>query len=336
MNSQKRIKSLIELGNYLTETPLTEIVYRANAKNNWFTTTNVEKSLQTIATEFLNETKLSTWLSSYDLSKTTSQKIGVVMAGNIPAVGFHDALCVLVAGHRLMAKLSTDDAVLMSFLFKKLIEIEPQWAEYIQTVERLNDADAVIATGSDNTARYFDYYFAKKPHIIRRNRTSVGIINGQESSQELAQLGNDVLQYFGLGCRNVSKIYVPVGYEFSTFYESIESLSGIYCHHHKYFNNYEYNRSVLLVNREPHFDNGFLMLRPSPTLVSPISVLFYEEYQSAAHLDTLINSQADKIQCVVSQRGWCANSLPFGQAQSPALTDYADGVDTMKFLIDVL
>ena len=336
MNSQKRIKSLIELGNYLTETPLTEIAHRANAKNNWFTTINVEKSLQTIATEFLNETKLSTWLSSYDLSKTTSQKIGVVMAGNIPAVGFHDALCVLVAGHKLMAKLSTDDAVLMSFLFQKLIEIEPDWAEYIKTVERLNDADAVIATGSDNTARYFDYYFAKKPHIIRRNRTSIGIINGQESSEELAQLGNDVLQYFGLGCRNVSKIYVPVGYEFSTFYESIESLSDIYCHHHKYFNNYEYNRSVLLVNREVHFDNGFLMLRPSQTLVSPISVLFYEEYQSQAHLDTLINSQADKIQCVVSQRGWYANSLPFGQAQSPTLTDYADGVDTMKFLIDVL
>jgi hypothetical protein len=333
MDSQKRIKSLIELGRYLSETPLTDIVYRANGKNNWFTVDNVMNSLHAIGTQFLDETKLLNWLSGYDLAKTTSQKVGVVMAGNIPAVGFHDALCVLAAGHKLMAKLSADDTVLMSFLLDKLIEIEPEWANYVQIVERMNDADAVIATGSDNTARYFDYYFAKKPHIIRRNRTSVGVLNGQESSDELAQLGNDVLQYFGLGCRNVSKVYVPVGYEFSPFYESIESLSSIYCNHHKYFNNYEYNRSVLLVNREVHFDNGFLMLRPSQTLVSPISVLFYEEYESTAQLNALIDAQVDKIQCVVSQNGWVANSLPFGQAQTPSLTDYADGVDTMEFLV---
>jgi hypothetical protein len=321
MDSQKRIKSLIELGRYLSETPLTDIVYRANGKNNWFTVDNVMNSLHAIGTQFLDETKLLNWLSGYDLAKTTSQKVGVVMAGN------------MAAGHKLMAKLSADDTVLMSFLLDKLIEIEPEWANYVQIVERMNDADAVIATGSDNTARYFDYYFAKKPHIIRRNRTSVGVLNGQESSDELAQLGNDVLQYFGLGCRNVSKVYVPVGYEFSPFYESIESLSSIYCNHHKYFNNYEYNRSVLLVNREVHFDNGFLMLRPSQTLVSPISVLFYEEYESTAQLNALIDAQVDKIQCVVSQNGWVANSLPFGQAQTPSLTDYADGVDTMEFLV---
>jgi hypothetical protein len=333
MNSQKRIKSLVGLGNYLLETSLTDIIYRVNAKNNWFTADNVTSSLQAIATEFLDETKLLNWLSQYDLSKTTSKKVGVVMAGNIPAVGFHDALCVLVSGHKLMAKLSTDDTVLMSFLVNKLIEIEPEWANFIQIAERMNDADAVIATGSDNTARYFDYYFANKPHIIRRNRTSVGVLNGQESSGELALLGNDVLQYFGLGCRNVSKIYVPVGYEFSAFYQSIESLSSVYCNHHKYFNNYEYNRSVLLVNREVHFDNGFLMLRPSETLVSPISVLFYEEYESQDQLKGLIEAQTDKIQCVVSQHGWFTNSLPFGKAQSPNLTDYADGVDTMAFLV---
>ncbi len=335
MDSQKRVKSLVALGRYLSESQLTDIVYRANAKNNWFTADNVTNSLKAIATEFLDETKLVNWLSGYDLSKTTSKRVGVVMAGNIPAVGFHDALCVLAAGHQLMAKLSTDDTVLMSFLFQQLIKLEPEWAGYIQIVERMNDAEAVIATGSDNTARYFDYYFAKKPHIIRRNRTSVAILNGQETNDELAQLGNDVLQYFGLGCRNVSKIYVPVGYEFSAFYESIESLSGIYCNHHKYFNNYEYNRSVLLVNREPHFDNGFLMLQRSESLVSPISVLFYEEYKNESDLTQLIENHVSKIQCVVSQNGWFANSLPFGQAQSPSLTDYADGVDTMEFLANL-
>ncbi len=332
MDSQKRVKSLIALGKYLSESSLTDIVYRANAKNNWFTANNVSDSLRAIATEFLDETKLLIWLNGYDLSQTASKKVGVVMAGNIPAVGFHDALCVLAAGHQLMAKLSTDDTVLMSFLLQKLIEIEPEWANSIQVVERLNDAEAVIATGSDNTARYFDYYFAKKPHIIRRNRTSVGILNGQETNDELVKLGNDVLQYFGLGCRNVSKIYVPVGYNFSVFYESIESLSGIYCNHHKYFNNYEYNRSVLLVNREAHLDNGFLMLQPSESLVSPISVLFYEEYKNESDLTQVIESHTAKIQCIVSQNGWFANSLPFGQAQSPSLTDYADGVDTMAFL----
>jgi hypothetical protein len=332
MINKKQINSLVKLGEILANTQLDDIVYRTNAKNNWFTADNVVNSLRSIATAFLDDTKLRDWLNHYDLSKTTSKKVGVVMAGNIPAVGFHDALCVLASGHKLMAKLSTDDTTLMSFLLQKLIEIEHEWSDFIQIVERLNDAEAVIATGSDNTARYFDYYFAKKPHIIRRNRTSVGVINGQESNDELANLGNDVLQYFGLGCRNVSKIYVPVGYEFSAFYESIEPLSSIYCNHHKYFNNYEYNRSVLLVNREVHFDNGFLMLRPSEMLVSPISVLFYEQYENADHLTTLIESQAEKIQCIVSQNGWYANSLAFGQAQTPSLTDYADGVDTMAFL----
>ncbi len=331
MDVVKRIKSIGKLGFRLENNSLEGIIYSAHSKNNWFTPENNLRSLKAIAHEFLNEEKLMQWANQYAPNKE-SYKIGVVMAGNIPAVGFHDALSVLVSGHRLLAKLSSDDQVLMSFLLNQLIEIEPEWQSYIQIVDRINEADAYIATGSDNTARYFEYYFAKKPHIIRKNRTSVGIIDGNETKEQLTLLGNDVLQYFGLGCRNVSKIYVPIGYEFSPFYEAIEPMFDTYRNHHKYFNNYEYNKSVYLINQEPHFDNGYLMLRKSEALVSPISVLFYENYEDKAELAQKISSNQDKIQCVTSNQGWFEGSIAFGQAQSPTLYDYADGIDTMEFL----
>jgi Acyl-CoA reductase (LuxC) len=340
MNHPHRIAPFVTLQKWLKadsqHSIIEAIAQKAYFQNYWFTPDFVAVSLQAISTHYLDEAKLDNWLSAYSLPNTVvPQKIGVVMAGNVPAVGFHDALCVLASGHHLLAKLSTDDRVLMSFLLEKLVEIEPTLADRITLVERLNDADAYIATGSDNTGRYFEYYFAKKPHIIRRNRTSVGVVNGHETTEELAALGHDVLQYFGLGCRNVSKIYVPEGYNFSAFYEAIEPLSSVYCNHHKYFNNYEYNRSVLLVNQETHLDNGFLMLRPNEALVSPISVLFYETYANPAELTEKISSQTDKIQCVVSANAWFDGSLPFGQAQQPSLTDYADGVDTMQFLTNL-
>jgi hypothetical protein len=332
---KKRISPFISLGKLLKTTLIEEAVFRAYSHNHWFTPEFVRQSLRAISEEYLEEEKLSNWIEPYSLhysSQTAPKKIGVVMAGNVPAVGFDDLLCVLVSGHHLLAKISNDDRSLMLFLIEKLIEIEPELAERISVVERLNAADAYIATGSDNTARYFEYYFSKKPHIIRRNRTSVGILNGNETKEELAALGRDVLQYFGLGCRNVAKVYVPEGYDFREFYEAIEPQHGYYVSHHKYFNNYEYNKSVYLINQEPHFDNGFLMTRETESLVSPISVLFYERYQSADHLAELLTTNEDKIQCIVSQKGNYPNSLPFGQAQSPTLFDYADGVDTMAFL----
>lgn len=333
---KKRISPFISLGKLLKTNLIEEVVFRAYSHNHWFTPEFVSQSLRAISDEYLEEEKLINWIEPYFLQHSSSQnapkKVGVVMAGNVPAVGFHDLLCVLVSGHHLLAKISNDDRSLMLFLIEKLIEIEPELAERISVVERLNAADAYIATGSDNTARYFEYYFSKKPHIIRRNRTSVGVINGHETREELAALGRDILQYFGLGCRNVAKVYVPEGYDFREFYEAIEPQHDYYVNHHKYFNNYEYNKSVYLINQEPHFDNGFLMTRETESLVSPISVLFYERYQSADHLAELLAANEDKIQCIVSQKGNYPNSLPFGQAQSPTLFDYADGVDTMAFL----
>lgn len=336
---KKRISPFISLGKLLKTNLMDEVAFRASSQNNWFTPAFVSQSLQAISEEYLEEEKLINWIETYSLQSSALQiapkKIGVVMAGNVPAVGFHDLLCVLVSGHHLMAKISNDDRTLMLFLIEKLTEIEPELAGRISIVERLNAADAYIATGSDNTARYFEYYFSKKPHVIRRNRTSVGIINGHETTEELAALGRDVLQYFGLGCRNVAKVFVPEGYEFSKFYEAIESQHDYYVNHHKYFNNYEYNKSVYLINQEPHFDNGFLMTRETESLVSPISVLFYQKYTSASHLAELLASYEDKIQCIVSKKGSYPNSLPFGQAQSPTLFDYADGVDTMAFLTNL-
>ncbi|WP_428666370.1 acyl-CoA reductase [Runella sp.] len=335
-NSTKHIAPFVELGKMLTPNVVEEIAFKAYLQNHWFTPEFVTKALNAIKEEYLSEEKLKTWVGNYQVQSAhpdfVSKKVGVVMAGNIPAVGFHDLLSVLISGHHLLAKLSNDDRVLMLFLIEKLIQIEPTLAQRITLVERLNAADAYIATGSDNTARYFEYYFSKKPHLIRRNRTSVGILTGEETNDELEALGRDVFSYFGLGCRNVSKVFVPKGYDFSSFYESIESQLDVFRNHHKYFNNYEYNKSIYLVNREPHLDNGFLILRETDALVSPISVLFFEYYESVADLTSKLEASSEKIQCIVSKDGHYPSSLPLGDAQKPTLFDYADGVDTMAFL----
>ena len=336
MNKNSSLKTFIELGLFLSDSDNDNVVaewaYRAHAKNPWFTPNFVLKSLENIATQMLAADKINLWAQKYTFNSTLIKKIGVVAAGNIPAVCFQDILCVLVSPHNLLLKTSTDDAVLVNFLLQKLIEIEPAMASRIEIAERLNAADAYIATGSDNTARYFEYYFAKKPHIIRKNRTSVGIISGQETAAELLLLGGDVLQYYGLGCRNVSKLYVPKDYDFVPFYDAIELMSADYINHYKYFNNYEYNKSVYLVNRQPHFDNNFLITTQSENLVSPISVLFYEFYDSTEDLKNKIQSHTAKIQCVTSNNAWFEGSIPFGTAQQPSLTDYPDGIDTMAFL----
>lgn len=335
----QRINAFVNLGKFITNAQnapfIEEWIYRANSKNNWFTPQNVARSLDAIAGEYLNEDKLSTWAGNYG-EVSSPKKIGVVMAGNIPAVGFHDALCVLVSGHILLAKPSSDDSFLIRVLLEKLIEIEPAFKDYIHFADRLNDSDAYIATGSDNTARYFHYYFAKKPNVIRRNRTSVAVLTGSETEADFSALGVDVLQYFGLGCRNVSKLFVPDGYNFTKFYESIEETANTFLNHHKYFNNYEYNKSIFLINRVPHFDNGFLMITQNPALVSPISVLHYENYGSHQEVKTLLDASSEKIQCVVgADHAIIKDMIPFGVAQQPGLSDYADSVDTMAFLADL-
>jgi hypothetical protein len=331
----QRINAFIKLGFFLRDPQnagfLEELAVAANRKNNWFTPVNTLQALHAISTGFLSEDNLNTWLENYPPVET-SRKIGVIMAGNIPAVGFHDVLCVLISGHTLLAKPSSDDPVLIPALLEKLIEIEPAFAGYIFFVDRLNDSDAYIATGSDNTARYFHYYFSKKPNIIRKNRTSSAVLNGGESTAELSALGRDILQYFGLGCRNVSKLYTPQGYDFTKFFESIQSVDHLYLNHHKYFNNYEYNKSILLVNRTVHYDNGFLMLTENPALVSPISVVYYETYEDTGALKDRLKEHAEKIQCIAGDEEQIPGAIAFGKTQEPGLSDYADSVDTMAFL----
>ncbi|MEJ7661621.1 MAG: acyl-CoA reductase [Hymenobacter sp.] len=257
--------------------------------------------------------------------------MGVVMAGNIPLVGFHDLLCVLLSGHSLLAKLSKDDTVLMRWIIQELTTIEPAFGERIKVMERLNAADAFIATGSDNTARYFEFYFKSRPHLIRRNRTSLAILTGHETAEEMLLLGADIFQYYGLGCRNVSKLYVPAGYDFVPLLDALQPWYPV-LNHHKYQNNYDYNKSIMLVNAVPHFDNGFLLLTENAALVSPISVVHYGTHVQEIDLLDQLTDVAARTQAIVSAGGRCAGSVPFGRAQHPGVDAYADGIDTMEFL----
>ena len=338
INRINRIKAFSNLGTYLLDPTnsieIEEVTQSARNQNGWFTPKNTLLSLESIARNYLAEAQLTEFAGHY-VEPANPKKIGVVMAGNLPAVGFHDALCVLLSGHHLLAKLSKDDTILMMYLLSTLQKLEPELAASITLVDRINQADAYIATGSDNTARYFEYYFASKPHVIRRNRTSVAVLSGEETDQERSGLLDDTLLYFGLGCRNVSKMFVPLGYDFTKLYESVESRRNEYAHHHRYFNNYEYNRAVLLVNATEHLDNGFLIFAPNEALVSPLSVVYYEEYSSLDSIREILAGQTEKIQCVVSNPSLIPGGVPFGQAQSPGLSDFADGVDTMAFLADV-
>ncbi|GAA3960529.1 acyl-CoA reductase [Hymenobacter antarcticus] len=333
MTHSERLAAFVALGQRLaTLLPdeLATLAARARNQNAWFDAPSVTAAVAGIA-HLLAEEPLRRWAARYPPEPTAVRQIGVVMAGNIPLVGFHDLLCVLLSGHVLLAKPSADDTVLMAWVMEELTRLEPRFAEFIKVIPRLNAADAFIATGSDNTARYFEFYFGKKPNLIRRNRTSVGVLTGQETSAELARLGPDIFQYYGLGCRNVSKLFVPTDYDFVPLLDALHSYEGV-LHHHKYNNNYDYNKSILLVNRVPHYDTGFLLLTRAPGLVSPISVLHYAEYASEIDLVDQLTDVAAQTQCVVSAEGRFAGSLPFGQAQSPGVSDYADRVDTMEFL----
>jgi hypothetical protein len=336
MDLERRIQAFTQLGNWIkdiTANTFETWAAQAGASNNWFTRENVKASLDGLAV-ILEERNLREWISAYKIDTNKPAKVGVLMAGNIPLVGFHDLLCVLVSGHIIHAKLSSQDTALMKNIAKSLIEIEPGFSERIIFAERLNDIDAVIATGSDNSAKHFKFYFRKIPHIIRQNRTSAAVLSGEESDRELALLGKDILQYFGLGCRNVSKLYVPDNYSFTHFFESIEYLKPV-SQHHKYLNNYDYNKSIFLINKVEHFDNGFLMLRESENLFSPISVVHYEKYSGIGDLQARLEKWNEKIQILVGSHRIIPEGVAFGQAQFPTVMDYADGVDTMEFLLKV-
>lgn len=333
MNLSQRIDSFIRLGTQLASLSAEEKhrwFGQAQANNNWFTTKNCQLAIDGIR-KYLQQDELTRWLPDYQLSVPNSRRVGVVMAGNIPAAGFHDFLCVLLSGHTLYAKLSAQDSVLLPKIADLLVTIEPAFAEKIVFAERLNDVEAIIATGSDNSARYFRYYFGKIPHVIRQNRTSIAILTGEESRAELADLGKDLLQYFGLGCRNVSTLYVPEGYIFDPLFEQIQYISQI-AGHNKYVNNYDYNKSIFLINQVPHYDNGFLLLTENASLVSPISVVCYQTYQKTSKLPPLLEPYRNKIQCIVSKNGWFESGVPFGKTQQPHVWEYADQIDTMQFL----
>ncbi|MBX9852131.1 MAG: acyl-CoA reductase [Cytophagaceae bacterium] len=336
MDLEKRINAFIELGKRIYNLPENDLqnwILLAKANNNWFTEVNIRTALQGII-EILKPKNLESWISKYSILNKPPKKVGVVMAGNIPGVGFHDLLCVLISGNILYAKLSSDDSILLKKIADILIDIEPQFKDHIHFVDRLNDMDAVIATGSDNTANYFHYYFSKIPHIIRQNRTSCAILNGEEGAEDLERLGTDILLYFGLGCRNVSKLFLPLQFNFDNFFRSVE-LKKHLIDNHKYYNNYDYNKSVFLVNQIPHLDNGFLLLRESVDFFSPISVVYYEYYNDLHDVQEKLDIHKDKIQAIVSNINKIPGTIPFGEAQFPSVNDYADGVDTISFLTSI-
>ncbi len=313
----------------------------AEQENQWFTQENIINALKGISL-WLNKDILTKWLSSYpelDFNTAKPKTIGVVMAGNIPLVGFHDFLCVLMSGNTLHAKLSSSDSRLLKFLAERLIDIEPEWKNRIHFADKLNNGiDAVIATGSNNTAKHFEYYFKNIPNIIRRNRNGIAILDGTETNLELHTLGKDIFSYFGLGCRNVSKLYVPDGYVFDNFFINIEGYKNV-INHNKYHSNYVYNRTIYLMDGKKFSDNGFLAVIENPQLSSPIAVLNFEEYSDIKKLEQKLIGIKEQIQCVaVSDKYVRTRSfvpLPvvrIGETQSPSITDYADGVDVMKFL----
>lgn len=338
MNLEDRTGSFAALGQILRDSLegkngkysgyLNKLIDTQVLKNPWFTPENVRLALSTIAEELTSE-NISKWMSAYPWLENPGKPItvAVVMAGNIPLVGFHDFLSVLISGNKLLAKPSSRDPDLIKFIAAILTDINPIFEKRIEfTDSYLKGFDVVIATGSNNSARYFDYYFGKYPHIIRKNRNSVAILKGDESANEIAELGKDIFAYFGLGCRSISKIYIPEGYNLNTLTTRWEKFAEI-INHHKYANNYDYNKAVYLVNRESFIDTGYFLLKENEGLSSPVAVLYYEYYNKYDELTNRLEILKDKIQCITGR-----DHILFGKAQSPHLWDYADGIDTIEFL----
>ncbi len=338
MNLAQRIELMAALGQAMEQKPtvLNKAIFRASLENQWFTAEAIQQSIAAIIQKYLQSEKLWQWVAKYPLAATVPNKevvktVGLVMAGNIPLVGFHDFLSVFLSGHQAMVKLSSKDAVLFKALAEMLYELNPNTQERLEIAERLQNFDAIIATGSNNSARYFETYFGKYPNIIRKSRSSVAVLTGQESKEEIKALGVDIFQYLGLGCRNVSKLMLPKNFDFVNFMDGLEGYNYM-MNHNKFKNNYDYHRSIYLLNREHHYANNFLMLVQNESVASPISVVHYEFYADENDLANKLIEQKDHIQCVVGASTEEAQYIPFGQAQQPELWDYADKVDTMGFL----
>lgn len=326
LSLDSRIELAAKLGQYMRSDQEAWLLAQEHAiqANPWFTQKDISTAITSIATQYLNKDKLKQWAAQYPQPKH-QVTVGIVMAGNIPLVGFHDLLCGLISGHKLMLKLSSKDRVLMQHLIDKLAEWEPETKEQITVTEVLKGCDAYIATGSNNTARYFEQYFGKYPNIIRKNRTSVAVLDGSETENDLRNLALDVFGYYGLGCRNVSQLCVPEGYDFSTLLKIFDEHGDLILHH-KYKNNYDYYLAIYLLNRVPYLTNGTVLLIENDIPFSAVSVLHYRYYSDKKDLLSALTASED-IQCIVAK-----GFVPFGMAQQPSLSDYADGVDTMAFL----
>jgi hypothetical protein len=346
MDNDKRLSIFVQLGKQLSsylegeikDGPvlqiLEEAIYASKHQNLWFDEASQRTALYAISC-MLQEDSLMNWLQLYpELRKPPihQKTIALILAGNIPLVGFHDYLCVMMSGHEALIKLSSDDAFLLPALHKLLCAIDDKFENRLRfSSSVMKDFDAVIATGSNNSARYFDAYFSKYPHIIRRNRNAVALLHGNENTEDFLRLGEDVFTYYGLGCRNVTKLYVPESYDFTPLLNSWNAW-GMLRNHSRFFNNYEYHKAVYLVNTVPHLDTGFLLLSRNTSIASPVAVLYYDFYSTAAVLKEEILLRSEEIQCAVGDTAVFPFCLPFGSAQTPGVTDYADGVDTMKFL----
>lgn len=344
INLQQRIKAFTELGkqlnnkvaNYDKDESFKTILNQAKSQNSWFTIPNQLKALSAIA-DMLDKNALANWLKAYPKieNRINPKTIGVIMAGNIPAVGFHDLLVVLVSGNKLQSKCSSSDVVLIKLLTDMLIAIEPSSKDRINFTDRIKNVDAVIATGSNNSSRYFEYYFKNIPHVTRKNRNSVAVLTGNETIEELNELGKDIFSYFGLGCRNVSKLMVPEGYAFDTFFESIASYGAEMNDHNKYLNNYDYYRAIYLLEQIPFLTNNFLHIKEDESFASPVSVLHYEVYKSKTELKDRLASSLERIQCIVANEKILGGEAGFGKTQQPTVNDYADGVDTLAFILNL-
>lgn len=352
MTLAERKSAFVELGKFLSQFTQNGSHEKENVKNNslffnkfidlinlsrshngWFTEEQVYFAAQSWA-DALTQENLDKWLKAYSLEATEPKTVGLILAGNIPLVGFHDFISVIITGHKALIKASSNDQQLLPFLADYLIAVEPRLKDSIEfTDAKLKGFDAVIATGSNNTARYFEYYFKDKPSIIRKNRNSAAVLTGNESKEDLIALGEDIFRYFGLGCRNVSKLFVPKEYDFTAFFEAIYEYRDI-IQYEKYANNYDYNKAVFLMSNYKLLDNGFLTIKEDNSYASPISSIFYEYYDSEADLAARLENDKDQIQCIVGNTPYIY-SVPFGETQKPQLWDYADNVDTIAFLAKI-
>ena len=346
---QNRITAFAKLGDFLSQYTIENIkkidhiehneiffdgflhqIKLAQEKNSWFTKKNILFAIESWS-KTLSKSNLEAYITPYDCSNRPSKKVAIVMAGNIPLVGFHDFLSVLIFGHSVLVKQSSSDQHLLPFLAKYLEHIEEGFKGKINfTEEKLINYNAIIATGSDNTARYFEYYFKNKPNIIRKSRNSVAVLTGNETEDDFIKLSDDIFQYFGLGCRSVSKIYVPKNYNFDAFFKGMYTKKE-HINNAKYANNYDYNKAVYLMSEFELLENGFLMIKEDPSYSSPIATIFYEYYDTKSNLKIKLDHDKEKIQCIVAN-GFTENEVAFGQTQHPKLGDFADGINTLEFL----